>query len=178
VEALGVPLQRLNRLGPALGVRQSSCHHPVRALRGLERLTDLRQPNRAGACDLSRLHEDQPLQQCVVVVLEREIDHAVFGRDQVARNLQCERGLAQTRPCSQEGQLPRTEPAGGTESNAPKPDGQTWARASPPTSRRPLVSSIAARSVMSRSALMLQVQHEDRPFVGLCDSPAARCTAS
>src|SRR5665811_980669 len=75
-------------------------------------LTNGRQLNRNWTRDLSGLHDDQPLQQRVVVMLEREEDDAVAGNDEVARHLQRKRGLAQTRPSAQKHQLTRTKPAG------------------------------------------------------------------
>src|SRR5665811_1587018 len=75
-------------------------------------LTDDRQLNRSWTGDLGGLHDDQPLQQRVVVMLEREEDDAVAGCDEDARHLQGKRGLAQTRSSAQEHQLTCTEPAG------------------------------------------------------------------
>jgi hypothetical protein len=63
---------------------RSSRHHPIRALWGFERRTDLRKPNRVGTGNLGRLHDDQPLQQRVVLVLKRKADHAASGCDEVA----------------------------------------------------------------------------------------------
>ena len=45
-------------------------------------------------------------------MLEREEDDAVAGYDEVARDLQRKRGLAQTWPSAQEHQLTCTKPAG------------------------------------------------------------------
>src|ERR1035437_9709466 len=45
-------------------------------------------------------------------MLEREIDDAVVGRDEVARHLQCESCLAQTWRSAQKRQLTRAEPTG------------------------------------------------------------------
>jgi len=104
---------RSHDLDTSLGAEQPSRHHhPVGTLCDLERLTDLREPHRAGTGDLGGLQNDQPLQQGVVVVLEGEVDNAVAGNNEVARHLQCERGLAQARPSAQKHQLTRTEAAG------------------------------------------------------------------
>src|SRR5674476_1670668 len=61
---------------------------------------------------------------------------------------------------------PERNPPSRTLSKAPKPDGQTFAPASPSMFSRALVSSRTVFSVLSRSVLILALQHATGLHVG------------
>ena len=137
VQPLAIALQRLNRLGPALGAGEPFLQGQVRAMSRFERLTDTGQHDRSGTGDLGSLQDNQPLQHGLGVVLEGEVDRVTVGGEEVADHLQGEGGLAQTRRTTQEGQLTGAKTAAqrhvqGTEPGRPDLACDGFTRLEPP----------------------------------------------